>query len=216
MLERKKKATEGPERFKSDLGKYIKSIDRNHSVVVIGCTSLRSGDKDPKNRLPGDSKELNGCFDRKLYIPAPNYGTRLMLWSDMLRKFMKKQIPEDFDISTLVQISEGYTCAAIVKVVKSVLTERRVERLDKRPLKEFEFINALSRQQQLYGEKADAFIDFMYDHNGPTFESEKVVMNRNLFSFVNTMGLTAAREKKKKMDSGDDGGGDKKKKKKKK
>jgi hypothetical protein len=42
------------------------------------------------------------------------------------------------------------------------------------------------------------------------------VMNRNLFSFVNTMGLTAAREKKKKMDSGDDGGGDKKKKKKKK
>ena len=59
-------------------------------------------------------------------------------------KFMKKQIPEDFDISTLVQISEGYTCAAIVKVVKSVLTERRVERLDKRPLKEFEFINALS------------------------------------------------------------------------
>ena len=179
---KKKKATEGPERFKSDLGKYIKSIERNHSVVVIGCTSLRSGDKDPKNRLPGDSKELNGCFDRKLYIPAPNYGTRLMLWSDMLRKFMKKQIPEDFDISTLVQISEGYTCAAIVKVVKSVLTERRVERLDKRPLKEFEFINALSRQQQLYGEKADAFIDFMYDHNGPTFESDKVVSILNFYS----------------------------------
>ena len=95
---------------------------------------------------------------------------------------MKKQIPEDFDISTLVQISEGYTCAAIVKVVKSVLTERRVERLDKRPLKEFEFINALSRQQQLYGEKADAFIDFMYDHNGPTFESDKVVSILNFYS----------------------------------
>jgi len=166
--------------------------------------------------LAGDSKEINASFDRKLYIPAPNYGTRLILWTDMVKKIMKKQIPEDFDISTLVQISEGYTCAAIGKVVKSVLTDRRVERLGKRPLKEFEFINALSRQQQLYGEKADAFLDFMYDHNGPTFETEKVVMNRNLFGLVNTMGLTAAREKKKKMDSGDAGGGDKKKKKKKK
>ena len=93
----------------------------------------------------------------------------------MIRKHTKRQIPEDFDTSTLVQISEGYTCASIVKVVKSVLSDRRVEMLDKKPLREFEFINGLSRQQQLYDDKADAFINFMYDLNGPTFESDKIV-----------------------------------------
>merc|ERR1711916_226226 len=77
-------------------------------------------------------------------------------------------------------------------------------------------INGLSRQQQLYDDKADAFINFMYDLNGPTFESDKIVMNRNLFGLVNTMGLSMAREKKKKMDAGEAGDGDKKKKKKKK
>ena len=172
---KKKKATEGPERFKGDLGKYIKSLERNHSVIVIGCSSLRSGEKDAKNQLSGDSKELNACFDRKLYIPAPNYATRMMLWLNTLYKYTRQQISEDFDISTLVQISEGYTCASIVNVVKSVLTARRVERLDKRPLKEFEFINALSRQQQVYGEKAEAFVNFMSDLNGPTFDSDKIV-----------------------------------------
>ena len=193
---KKKKATEGPERFKADLGKYIRSIEKNHSVIVIGCTSLRSGDKDPKNRLQGDSKELNGCFDRKLYIPAPNYGTRKMLWGDMIRKHTKRQIPEDFDTSTLVQISEGYTCASIVKVVKSVLSDRRVEMLDKKPLREFEFINGLSRQQQLYDDKADAFINFMYDLNGPTFESDKIVSGLKIIycfpSLLDTQSLTSS------------------------
>ena len=42
-------------------------------------------------------------------------------------------------------------------------------------------------------------------------------MNRNLFGLVNTMGLSAAREKMKKfLQGGDDSSGDKKKKKKKK
>ena len=59
--------------------------------------------------------------------------------------------------------------------MKSVLSDRRVEMLDKKPLREFEFINALSRQQQLYDDKADAFVNFMYDLNGPTFESDKIV-----------------------------------------
>ena len=128
---------------------------------------------------------------------------------------MQKEIPEDFDISSLAQISEGYSGSAILKVVKGVITARRVERLDKRPLRETEFINALSRQQQLYGEKEKAFRNFMADLNGPVYNSSKVVMNRNLFGLSNTMGLSAAREKKKKMDAGDDGGDKKKKKKKK-
>ena len=100
-------------------------------------------------------------------------------------------------------------------MIKAVVTERRVERMEKRPLRETEFINALSREQPLYGEKEEAFRTFMSDMNGPVFTSDKVVMNRNLFGLTKTMGLAAAREKKKKMDAGGDDGGDKKKKKKK-
>jgi hypothetical protein len=42
-------------------------------------------------------------------------------------------------------VSEGYSSGSIVNSVRSTLTERRVERLDKRHLTEMEFVNALSR-----------------------------------------------------------------------
>ncbi len=42
-------------------------------------------------------------------------------------------------------MSEGYSSGSIVNSVRSTLTERRVERLDKRHLAEMEFANALSR-----------------------------------------------------------------------
>merc|ERR1711871_1175424 len=94
-----------------------------------------------------------------------------MLW----RKFIKDQlalaetgarrdIPDDFDLSTLAHISEGFSAGAICKTVKKTLTKRRVERLDKRPHNEAEFLNCLaleaSKNQLTYANDNLAFREF--------------------------------------------------------
>ena len=208
----KKKDKDGPGRFKSDLSKYINSIDASMSVVVIGCSKLESGERGTP--LGGDDKDLNACFDRKLYIPAPNYPTRAMLWKEFMREALGKEPPVNVDVSSLAQITEGYTAGGIRAAVRTTITTRRMERIDKNPLTEGEFIRALSRQPRVYREKNAAFQTFLTEVKGPVFESDKVFMNRYLFGFKQTMSLEDAREKeKKKREGGDEDGGKKKKKK---
>ena len=89
-----------------------------------------------------------------------------------------------------------------------------MERIEKNPLTEGEFIRALSRQPRVYRDKNAAFQTFLTEVKGPVFESDKVFMNRYLFGFKQTMSLEDAREKeKKKREGGDEDGGKKKKKK---
>merc|ERR1711924_439512 len=99
--------------------------------------------------------------------------------------------PDDFDLSTLAHISEGYSAGAICKTVKKTLTKRRVERLDKRPHNETEFLNALaleaSKNQLSYQNDMEAFREFT----------------------SNITGLTDERKKIKDAKEGGDGGGDK-------
>jgi len=98
---------------------------------------------------------MKNFFDKFLYMPYPDYPSRLMLW----RKFIKDQlalaetgarrdIPDDFDLSTLAHISEGFSAGAICKTVKKTLTKRRVERLEKRPHNEAEFLNTLASKRR--------------------------------------------------------------------
>jgi len=65
----------GPARFKKELPIYINSLTVDHSVMVIGCTS------EPE---VADPKSLADCFDRFIYIPLPDYGTRLQIWKHEL------------------------------------------------------------------------------------------------------------------------------------
>ena len=53
----------------------------------------------------------------------------------------------------------------------------------------------------------------MCDVDGPIFESDKIFMNKYLFGFKKTMGLSAAREKELTKRAAGDEGDDKKKKK---
>lgn len=181
-------------------------------MIVIGCTKLESGVRG--TQLGGDDKDLNACFDRKLYIPAPNYATRCAMWTTFMRDSLGREPPASIDVSSLAQITEGYTAGGIKAAIASTLTTRRMERIEKNPLTEAEFLRALSRQPRVYREKNTAFQTFMTEVDGPVFESDKVFMNKYLFGFKKTMGLAAAREKKKAAEkAAEDGGGDKKKKK---
>jgi len=154
---------DGPGRFKKDLLTYKQqAFTKDDRVIIIGTSS--SPEK-------GDIKDMKNFFDKFLYMPYPDYPSRLMLW----RKFIKDQlalaetgarrdIPDDFDLSTLAHISEGFSAGAICKTVKKTLTKRRVERLEKRPHNEAEFLNTLaleaSKNQLTYKNDNEAFREF--------------------------------------------------------
>ena len=57
------------------------------------------------------------------------------------------------DVSSLAQITEGYTAGGIKACIQSTVTTRRMERVEKNPLTEAEFLRALSRQPRVYREK---------------------------------------------------------------
>jgi len=53
-------------------------------------------------------------------------------------------IPENFPISTIAQISEGYTYGGFKMCMNKVLTERRMLRIKDEPIKLSEFVGPLS------------------------------------------------------------------------
>lgn len=90
---------------------------------------------------------FRGAFDRYLYLPLPDYATRRKGWINAIEERLKNasttllpysgnenvgtvgRIPEGFDISSLTQVSEGYTIGSILRTVRSTLTDRRIERV---------------------------------------------------------------------------------------
>ena len=147
-------------------------------MFVIGGTS---------QPWEGDLKSLSSCFHRRLFLPYPQYSSVLMLWktalADVLRPY-KRHLPAEFDVSSLAHISIGcvgswacvlrpwrhspavvpnprrYSAGSIVKAVKATMTERRIDRLDKRPLTEAEFIQALSRCPRTFNSDNKQFRKF--------------------------------------------------------
>merc|ERR1711998_661889 len=173
---------DGPSRFKRDLMTYkTQGFVKEDRVIFIGCTAT------PEK---GDVKDMKSFFDKFLYMPYPDYPSRLMLW----RKFIKDQlalaesgarrdIPDDFDLSTLAHTSEGFSAGAICKTVKKTLTKRRVERLEKRPHNESEFLNSLaleaSKNQLTYKNDNESFREFTGKVTGLIDKRNKIRDEKN-------------------------------------
>jgi len=63
----------------------------------------------------------------------------------------------NMDISSLAKVSDGYTAGMINTVCASVLIERRVNQLAKKPLTSIEFIAPLARLDPIYKEEEEMF-----------------------------------------------------------
>lgn len=50
-------------------------------MIIVGCTSKPEA---------GDAKELKNFFQKFLYVPAPDYASRLMLWHHFIRELLEK------------------------------------------------------------------------------------------------------------------------------
>ena len=116
--------------------------------------------------------EKQGFFEKFLFFPYPDYPDRVLLWTHFIEVLLAASsgkpagissssgIPDKFDISSLAHITEGFSAGAIYNAVKSTLTARRVQSLEKRPLAENEFINTLARQEITYSQDNDVYTKF--------------------------------------------------------
>jgi len=192
---------EGPARFKKDLLTYASNaLAPEHRVIIIGCSSEPQG---------GDPKDCKALFDKRLYIPMPDYASRVMIWQKAIMEaltlgasewngthpsyhpigwrdepggrpeFVPVHLDDEFDLSTLAHISDGYTAGSIRKAVKQTLTKRRVERLNKRELKEKEFVSALSRCPVNYQEDRDKYKEFTAEITGLKEVRDRIFAKKN-------------------------------------
>ena len=60
------------------------------------------------------------------------------------------------DLSSLAKISDGYTQGQMVRVVRGILTERRIQQLAKRPLVSAEFVAHLARTDPVFQDEEEA------------------------------------------------------------
>lgn len=80
----------GASRFKKELPMYIKSLNPDHAAIVIATTA------EPE---AADSKALMDCFDKMLYVPCPDYGTRVIVWRNALQAALTGKTPAGHGMS---------------------------------------------------------------------------------------------------------------------
>lgn len=79
-----------------------------------------------------------------------------VLWKRMIEnQGMGVQLTPSLDISALARVSDGYTPGHILQSVQSVLTERRLLQLTKKPLVASEFVGHLARLNPVFREEEE-------------------------------------------------------------
>ncbi|KAK1931387.1 Dynein regulatory complex protein 11 [Phytophthora citrophthora] len=182
--------SDGPARFKKDLLLYIKSaLEPTDRVLVVG-TSADPGAAEVKDLRNFFDKFLHVPYpdyasrvllwkhalrstisDHAATSGLSSAATAAALAvassssstagsGGSASQLQDRRRREPIDISTLAHISEGYSSGSIVRAVENTLTPRRVECLEKRPLREEEFLGALSRQTATFAEDHEKFKAF--------------------------------------------------------
>ncbi|KAM3619184.1 uncharacterized protein V6R79_004288 [Siganus canaliculatus] len=135
-----------PRRLKKDLLKSLKLIKGEDRVLIVGTTA------DP---LSAEIKSLCKMYSKIILIPRPDYSSRCILWKQLIKK-QGGEITKSLNISSLANISDGYTPGHIVQVIESVVTKRRVLQQAKRPLTAAEFVVPLAKINPVFQEEEEA------------------------------------------------------------
>ena len=156
---KKKKASDpsNPARIKKAIKKWKdKFIDDKTRICIIGCTSEPQG---------GSKKDFAKLFDKTIYFPFPDYSTRRLMWKTFIEQHGGK-MKQDFPLSTLAHISNGYSAGSIKKTVEKVLTEYRIKHQETRALTLPEFIGPLSQCDQTMDDAYEEYLNFTDDITG--------------------------------------------------
>ncbi|XP_026882038.2 dynein regulatory complex protein 11 [Electrophorus electricus] len=135
-----------PKRLKKDLPKVLKSIKGEDRILIIGTTN---------SPLNADLKSLCKVYTKIILIPRPDYGTRYVMWKELIKQ-NGGMVTSALDLSSLGKVSDGYTPGQMVRVVRKVLTEHRLQRLTKCPLLAVEFVSHLAKIDPIFQEEEEA------------------------------------------------------------
>ncbi|XP_037077754.1 dynein regulatory complex protein 11-like [Pollicipes pollicipes] len=136
-----------PKRLKKELPKFLKALTPLDRLVLVGTS---------ESPWDADQKALGQAYHRVVLLPALDYASRLQL---LTRTVAVPGVPRhpSLDLSTLTKLTDGFTAGHCLDMVQQVVTEKRIVKLRKRPLKTAEFIPVLStlqpvmrEQQQMY------------------------------------------------------------------
>ncbi|XP_052028981.1 IQ and AAA domain-containing protein 1-like [Apodemus sylvaticus] len=143
-----------PKRIKKDLMRATRQLSPGDRVMLIGTTE--------RPQL-AEVKGLCRFYERILFIPRPDYASRYVLWKRMIEsQGMGVQLTPSLDISALARVSDGYTPGHILQSIQSVLTERRLLQLTKRPLVASEFVGHLAKLDPVYREEEETLKEWFF------------------------------------------------------
>jgi len=74
---------------------------------------------------------------------------------------VKKQAIDKVNLSSLSQVSEGYSAGYIARTVRTIVTDRRVQTLQTRPLRNIDFLDNLAIQEVSYLDDKKTFLSFL-------------------------------------------------------
>nr|AAI38000.1 4931409K22Rik protein [Mus musculus]AAI45793.1 4931409K22Rik protein [Mus musculus] len=150
----KEERTMDPKRIKKDLMRATKQLSPGDRVMLIGTTE--------RPQL-AEMKGLCRFYERILFIPRPDYASRYVLWKRMIESQGRGvQLTSSLDVSALARVSDGYTPSHILQSIQSVLTERRLLQLIKKPLVASEFVGHLARLDPVYREEEESLKEWFF------------------------------------------------------
>ncbi|XP_036375389.1 dynein regulatory complex protein 11-like [Megalops cyprinoides] len=134
-----------PRRLKKDLPKFLKSVSDDR-VLVVGTS------RDPS---VADIKSLCKAYAKVIHVPRPDYASRYLIWKRLIEK-NGGEVTKALDLTSLAKISDGYTQGHILQAIRTVLTEQRMQELDKKPLAAVEFTPQLAKIQPVTQDEDEA------------------------------------------------------------
>ncbi|CAN0065692.1 unnamed protein product [Scytosiphon promiscuus] len=98
---------EGAGRFKKDIITYKnQALQPEDRVIIVGCTSKPEA---------GDAKEFRNFFQKFLYLPAPDYASRLMLWHQFIRERLEQNAGSTNTSTITATTTAAFTAASAMK-----------------------------------------------------------------------------------------------------
>ncbi|XP_040608986.1 dynein regulatory complex protein 11 [Mesocricetus auratus] len=136
-----------PKRLKKHLPKLLKLLKPDDRILIVGTT-----------QRPFDAELQSFCrvYQKIILVPRPDYASRYVLWKQIILR-NGGVLTNSLNISCLSKVTDGFTQGQIVKVVKEVLTDRRVRQQSHKPLTAVEFITMMTTMNPVYKEEEESF-----------------------------------------------------------
>lgn len=116
---------DAPNRIVKLMNKEVKQLQPGERVIVLGLSNQ------PQLPVKKDMKTFVKFFQRQVYVPLPDYASMRLLWPALVERYGGR-LTQDFDLTSLCQVTVGYSPGMIVEVCRAMLTPRRISLLNEK------------------------------------------------------------------------------------